>query len=93
MIFKKLTAAKGEGRKQLVLLDNLLGSIFMIIVLCFSLIHGYLIFATFGMGLMVARIGEIIFEIKLGFFDRPFFHCLLIIGIPLQVMWNIFVTK
>lgn len=92
-MIRKFVAAKGEGRKQLVGLDNILALIFMVIVLCFSLLYGHFIFATFGMGLIVARIGEIIFEIKQDLFDRPFFHYLIIVGIPAQLIWDAFMTK
>lgn len=67
-------------------LDNLLALIFILIVLTFSLSLGFSIFAYFTMGLLVVRIGEIIFEMKEGLFDRPFFLYLLVIGIPLQLV-------
>lgn len=89
MIIKRLAAAKGEGRKKFFGLDNLLATIFMIGVLSFALAQGYYIFAYFSMGLIVARTGEIIFEIKKDLFDRPFFHLLILLGVPAQYLWNL----
>ncbi|QYN80138.1 hypothetical protein PQD71_gp188 [Kosakonia phage Kc263] len=89
MIIKRLAAAKGEGRKKFFGCDNLLATIFMIGVLSFALAQGYYIFAYFSMGLIVARTGEIIFEIKKDLFDRPFIHVLILIGVPGQYIWNL----
>lgn len=90
MIIKKLTAAKDRGRRKFFDVDNLLATLFMIGVQTFALSQGYHIFAYFSMGLIVARIGEIIFEIKQNLFDRPFFHLLFIIGIPAEYIWGLF---
>lgn len=89
MIIKRLAAAKSDGRKLLLKTETLFPLIFMFIVVTYALSHGYRMFAVFSMGLIVARIGEIIFEIKRSLFDKPFFHCLLLIGIPLQYGWNV----
>lgn len=89
MIIKKLVAAKDRGRKKFFGIDNLLATIFMIGVQTFALTQGYHIFAYFTMGLIVARIGEIIFEIKQNLFDRPFFHVLFILGIPAEYFWHL----
>ncbi|AEV89685.1 hypothetical protein OBP_248 [Pseudomonas phage OBP] len=89
MNMKKIAAAKSGGRKLLLKSDTLFPLIFMLIVVTYALSHGYRMFAVFSMGLIVARIGEIIFEIKSSLFDKPFFHCLLLIGIPLQYGWNV----
>lgn len=88
MIMKKIASAKSGGRKLLMKSDTLLPLFFMFIVVTYALSHGYRMFAVFSMGLIVARIGEIIFEIKSSIFEKPFFHCLLLIGIPLQFGWN-----
>lgn len=88
MDFKKLAVAKARGRRQLFQSDNVFGFLFMFITLTYALFHGYMVFAYFSMGLIVARIGEIIFEMKYNLFDKPFFHCLLIIGIPMQIVYE-----
>lgn len=90
MILKRITTAKGEGRKQLVNLDNVLAIVFMIIVLTYALCIDYYVFAYFTMGLIVGRVGEIIFEVKHNLFDKPFLHCLVLLGIPVQMVWNHF---
>uniref|UniRef100_A0AAU8KZS8 Uncharacterized protein n=1 Tax=Pantoea phage Survivor TaxID=3232176 RepID=A0AAU8KZS8_9CAUD len=90
MILKRLATAKSAGRKQFFHEDNLLALIFIIIALTFSLANGQYMFAYFCMGLVVVRVGEIIFETKRNMLDKPFLHYLLGIGIPLQVAWNVF---
>lgn len=88
MNFKKLTEAKARGRKKLFQSDNLFGFMFMFVALSYALLHGYMVFAYFSMGLVVARIGEIIFEMKHNLFDKPFFHCLLFVGVPMQILYE-----
>lgn len=90
MNYKKMVAAKGSGRKLLFTLDSLLPIIFIVIVLTFSLRYDFMIFAYFSMGLVVTRVGEIIFEMKQDLFEKPFFHFLLLIGIPIQIAWDYF---
>lgn len=89
MILKKIAAVKGAGRKQFFGSDNVLALIFTFTVLTFSLANGQNVFAYFCMGLVVVRVGEIIFELKYKLFDKPFFHYLVGIGIPLQLAWNV----
>lgn len=89
MILKKIAAVKGEGRKQFFGMDNLLALIFIIVAVSASLASGQNVFAYFCLGLVVVRVGEIIFELKYNMFDKPFFHYLLGIGIPLQTAWNV----
>lgn len=89
MTLKKIAAVKGEGRKQLFGMDNVLALIFIITALSFSLANGQNMFSYFCMGLIVVRVGEIIFGLKGDILERPFFHYLLGIGIPLQVLWNV----
>ncbi|QBZ70751.1 hypothetical protein pETSU_170 [Edwardsiella phage pEt-SU] len=88
MILKKIAAVKGAGRKQFFGLDNLLALIFIIAAITYSLANSQYMFAYFCMGLVVVRVGEIIFELKTNMFDKPFFHYLIGIGIPLQIAWN-----
>lgn len=90
MILKKIAAVKGAGRKQFFGFDNLLALIFIITAITFSLVNAQYMFAYFCMGLVVVRVGEIIFELKSNMFDKPFFHYLVGIGIPLQIAWNEF---
>lgn len=89
MNMKKIAAAKGEGRKVLFNFETLLPLLFLLIVLSYAFALGFRLFAVFAMGVIVARIGEIIFEVKSNLFEKPFFHCLLLIGIPLQYIWNV----
>lgn len=93
MILKRIVAAKGAGRKVIFSMDNLLAIAFIVIVLTFSLHNDFMLFAYFSMGLVVARVGEIIFEMKRDLFDKPFFHFLILVGIPLQVVWDYFTGK
>lgn len=90
MILKKFAVAKGDGRKQLFDLDNLFCLLFILVVLTYALVHGRIVFAYFSMGLIVARIGEIIFEIKHNLFERPLLIYLLLVGIPIQILVDIF---
>lgn len=88
MFIKKLTAVKDTGRKNLFSPDNLFALIFIIFVVAFALVLHYFIFAYFTLGVIVVRIGEIIFEMKHDLFDRPFFHYLVLVGIPAQYLWT-----
>lgn len=87
MILKKMVAAKDAGRKRMFKMDNILALTFIVIVLCYSLMHDLKVFAYFCMGLVVGRIFEIIFELKEGIFDKPFLHYLVIVAIPVQYLW------
>lgn len=88
MNIKRLTAVRGEGRKKLFGFDNLLALIFIVIVIMSALAQGYYVFGYFSIGVIVGRIGEIIFEIKRDLFDKPFLHCILLLGIPAQLVWD-----
>ncbi len=90
MIVKRLAAAKGHGRKKFFSSDNLLALIFMIVVLSCALAQGYYMFAYISMGIIVGRVGQIIFELKCDLFDKPFFHFILFIAIPAEILWNTF---
>lgn len=86
MIIKKITAAKGAGRRQVATFDNVVGFLFMMFIFMVSVTEGYTVFGYFGMGLLITRIGGIIFEVSRNLFDRPFFHYLLLVGIPAQYL-------
>lgn len=93
MLLKKIAAAKGAGRKQIAELDNVVGCLFMAVVFSLAVIEGYVVFGYFGMGVLVTRIGGIIFEVRRNLFDRPFFHYLLLIAIPGEIFYDLFLSK
>lgn len=90
MFFKRLVAVKDGGRKTLFSQDNLLALIFIILVIVFSLVLNYKIFAYFTLGALVARLFEIIFEFKDNILEEPFLNYMVIIGIPAQFLWFIY---
>lgn len=93
MILKKIVAAKGDGRRQIAALDNVVGCIFMAVVFALAVVENYVVFGYFGMGILLTRIGGIIFEIRRNLFDRPFFHYLLLIGIPAEIFYSFYLMK
>lgn len=86
----KRKAGDNKGRKNLFKIKNIF-SIFLTVLFFSYLLHsGWYILAYFCMGMLVGRIGEIIFEIKDNLFDKPFLHFLFGLAIPIQILYNIF---
>lgn len=88
MSIKRLVAVKNGGRKQLLGVDNIMALCFIVIVICFAIKLGYGIFGWFTIGILIVRLAEVIFEMKEYLFDRPFFHYLIMVGIPAQALWS-----
>jgi hypothetical protein len=88
MSFKRLTAVKGRGRRNIFSFDNTIALIFLIVVLGFAMGLNYFIFTYFCLGVLVVRVFEIIFEIKHNLFERPLIHYFILVGIPMQYIWS-----
>lgn len=85
---KRLIEAKGHGRRQFFSGDNIITLVFLVIVLIFATSLNFFVFTYFCLGLLVVRIFEIIFEMKQHLLDRPLLHYLVLVGIPLQYIWD-----
>lgn len=87
-MFPKVNINGKQGRKRILKSNNIVSSLFMLWALILFFNNGYEGFAYFGLGLLVTRIWQIIVEMKNNIFDKPFLHYLLLIGIPIQYLWD-----
>lgn len=90
MLFSRLTAVKDGGRRSLFSQDNLFALVLVVSIIIIALVLNYNIFAYFTLGVLVARLFEIIFEFKDNMLEKPFLNYMVLIGIPAQFLWLIY---